>query len=98
MTTHPPCGATWTGQRTEHCAVCCQSFAGTEPGDAHRTGPFGDRSCLTPNEMAAGGMWRDDCGVWHGRISKTGQQRRDARHTSAVATQDGPTECRHATH
>jgi hypothetical protein len=78
------CGAIWTGLKIEHCKACHQTFAATEPGDAHRVGRFepDERRCLTPDEMTKGGMWSTENPystlIWHGRIEKKG--RRPRRH------------------
>ncbi|WP_425556955.1 FDXHR family putative zinc-binding protein [Kitasatospora saccharophila] len=61
-TVHPECGRSWSGRRAEHCPACCETFAGTRAGDAHRTGPYGARRCLPP---ATAGLWQDDQGIWH---------------------------------
>lgn len=64
MKTTCRCGATWAGKRIEHCTACHETFTGTTAGDAHRTGPFADRRCLTPDEMAAKGLGRNVRGHW----------------------------------
>jgi len=79
------------GSRMEHCKVCHETFAGTEPGDSHRTGEHGkDRRCRSIEEMLAGGMWPrvdpDGKRVWHGRVNRAGvQRRRDAAGTPVVS-------------
>jgi hypothetical protein len=100
VTTCRDCAHVWTTKRNEHCTVCHETFAGAEPGDAHRIGEHGvtegptRRRCRTPDEMRAGGMWtkpnRQGFPVWHGRITKTKQQRRDTRHSSAEVTKNDP--------
>lgn len=55
-----------------HCAVCCESFTGTEAGDMHRVGDHNDRDplspdrrrCLTPAEMRTSGLGQNDRGHW----------------------------------
>jgi len=66
MTTHPPCGATWTSKAAEHCSVCCETFSGTSAGDAHRVGSFaeGTRRCLDAAEMREAGLVLDSRGIW----------------------------------
>lgn len=76
MTTCSRCTTTWTGQRVEHCPVCCQSFTGTTAGDMHRVGDHAitvgpdRRRCLTVEEMEARGMARNSKGHW---MSATGR-------------------------
>lgn len=80
MTRCTRCNAKWHGLRLEHCTVCHRTFSGTKAGDAHRIGehwPAGLRRCLTDEEMAAGGMWRDERGVWHGYMRKDGTPQRN---------------------
>lgn len=63
--THPKCGKTWTGYRTEHCPACCETFNGHTAGDMHRVGEHGvDRRCLSVQEMLAKGMAQNDAGRW----------------------------------
>jgi len=78
------CAATWSGLRIEHCTICHETFTGTSAGDAHRV-PTETRTtangrqvratwrsrCLTPDEMTAAGMRRNDRGQW-----STGADRR----------------------
>jgi hypothetical protein len=83
------CGKTWTGLRMEHCPACCQTFAGTRPGDMHRTGDHGisegpkRRRCLTVAETLDRGIRADASGVLHfGRRAPESLPQRQ---------QDGPT-------
>lgn len=67
MTTHPLCGKSWTGNKPEHCPVCCITFSSTSAGDKHRVGGWSDpedlRRCLTPEVV--GLVLRDQGGpVW----------------------------------
>lgn len=68
MTTHPKCGKEWSGNRTEHCPACCQTFAGRTAGDKHRVGdwdnPNDPRRCLSPDRMRALGMVLNAYGYW----------------------------------
>lgn len=60
-TRHGACGRTWTqrGERTSHCAGCCETYATLSLFDAHRIGPWSDRRCVIPD-----GLVQDDEGVW----------------------------------
>lgn len=60
------CGATWSGKRLEHCAVCHLTFTGTTAGDKHRTGSYwpDERRCLTDEEMREKGMAQNSRGHW----------------------------------
>ena len=63
---HPTCGKEYpAGDRTGHCASCCETFYGSETFDSHRRGePGPERHCINP--AAEGGLWRmDDRGRWH---------------------------------
>lgn len=70
MPTHPKCGVTWAGHRTQHCPRCCKTFAGTTAGDMHRVGdwdpssPDFPRRCLTEERMRAKGMVLNAYGYW----------------------------------
>lgn len=65
-TTHQKCGKSWNGYKPEHCAVCCETFTGTEAGDMHRIGDHNDgtRRCMTVDEMLDAGLVRDTRGMW----------------------------------
>ena len=82
MSCTPDCVKPKPFSRLEHCKVCHESFDGTRPGDAHRVGDHGlttgpdRRRCRTSDEMRAVGLWQDDRGAWHGRATKTGEQKR----------------------
>ena len=52
-TTHPQCGATWSGLRVEHCTACHLTFSGTRAGDAHERYEDGKRRCLPVPELRA---------------------------------------------
>lgn len=62
------CGEIIGGYRTEHCAVCHETFTGTAAGDMHRIGGTAKhpepRRCLTEAEMLDRGMARNKRGVW----------------------------------
>lgn len=71
MTTHPSCGATWISKVAEHCPCCHETFTGTQSGDRHRIGgwgedlgPSGPRRCRTREEMIAIGLVQDPRGFW----------------------------------
>lgn len=51
---------------TSRCSRCNQVFAGIVAFDAHRTRSFAQkqRRCLTPTEMSARGLTRNEKGWW----------------------------------
>lgn len=66
---HPKCGKTWAqrGNRTGHCAKCCETFEGLTLFDAHqRVADDGSVTRLDPATMTfhgkplrnIGGSWR----------------------------------------
>ena len=53
-----------TGNRNQ-CQACKEYFNSNSPFDKHRTGTYGvNRRCLTPDEMLAKGMLKNDAGFW----------------------------------
>lgn len=68
--TCPDCKQDYSGTDRSggHCrggyGGCCQSFASNNSADKHRTGPHGQRRCLTPDELTAKGWTRDERGAW----------------------------------
>ncbi|WP_425194991.1 FDXHR family putative zinc-binding protein [Paraburkholderia phymatum] len=58
-----------TGDRNQ-CRTCREFFNSSSAFDKHRTGPFGTKSapaqrrCLSPDEMRAAGMLKNDAGFW----------------------------------
>lgn len=44
-----------------HCAACHRSFTGMTAFDAHRTGPYTDRRCLTVDTQPG---WRESLHGW----------------------------------
>jgi hypothetical protein len=53
------CGGAWCGLKTCHCTVCHQTFTTVTGFDRHRTGPAGDRRCITPEQAGLVLMGRD---------------------------------------
>jgi hypothetical protein len=66
MSTHNPCGKSWTGNRISHCPVCCETFTSEGAGDRHRVGDWNDgtRRCRTPEEMIEAGLALNERGQW----------------------------------
>jgi len=62
---HPKCGKRYpTGDRTGHCANCCQTFYGLSAFDRHQSVQQGRVSCSMPSTDS--GEWRlDDADRWH---------------------------------
>lgn len=47
---HPPCGQSWSGEKTSHCSACCISFTCPSAFDKHRVGRADNRRCVPPEE------------------------------------------------
>ena len=78
------CGAQFNGSDSSggHCkggrfGGCCQSFTSLTGFDRHRTGPYTDRRCLTPDELTAKGWTRDEHGAWRTPAPKTNPWKKD---------------------
>lgn len=54
------------------CQGCYEYFNSVYAFDLHRTGPYTDRKCLTPEEMGDLGMSLNGSGFW---ISETRSER-----------------------
>jgi hypothetical protein len=52
------------GTKPEHCPDCHETFATTEAGDRHRTGPHKARRCRTPVQMGRQGLALNAYGYW----------------------------------
>lgn len=53
-----------TNDRNE-CPACDELFRSVSAFDKHRVGDYGkDRRCLTPEEMIAKGMAKNEAGFW----------------------------------
>ncbi|TCG08362.1 hypothetical protein BZM27_12565 [Paraburkholderia steynii] len=70
-----------TGDRNQ-CPTCGEFFNSSSAFDKHRTGPFGkasapaQRRCMSPDEMRALGMVKNDAGFWiEKRMSDAQRQR-----------------------
>jgi hypothetical protein len=74
-----------------HCTGCHKSWAGTGGHDAHRTGPFSDRRCLTTDELLAAG-WsvtrRDGTDYWGRPLTPEGAARLAATRARKAARRD----------
>jgi hypothetical protein len=46
------------------CPTCSAYFRSIQAFDMHRTGEYGQRQCMTPNEMVAMGMGINNHGMW----------------------------------
>ncbi|MCX2747172.1 hypothetical protein OOZ51_05000 [Arthrobacter sp. MI7-26] len=62
---HPKCGKRFaSGDRTGHCAACCETFYGLAAFDQHLIRADHRVSCSVPT--ADGGEWHlDSAGRWH---------------------------------
>lgn len=82
-TTHGACGKTIpTGSRAGHCGACHENFIGLTAFDAHRTGPYDNRTCqIQPYETVGDngktkyGHWADNNGNWHHGRQLTADER-----------------------
>lgn len=62
---HPKCGNRFpAGDRTGHCASCCESFYGLAAFDQHQSAADGRVSCSLPS-TDGGKWWLDDSDRWH---------------------------------
>jgi len=61
---HPRCGKSWTGLRTSHCPLCCETLSGGSAFDQHQRLTDGVLTCEPPEKVGLvavekpwGAMW-----------------------------------------
>jgi len=55
------CGATFSGNKVNHCTICHHTFTTWGNGDKHRTGEGAGRYCVPPEDV---GLLLNDRGYW----------------------------------